>query len=185
MGILEILVLLVVVAGLVAGGWALARMQQRKRLSGRFGPEYDRAVRDTGDAKLAERELARREERVEHLDIRALPLEERNRYTAEWKQVQARFVDQPEQAVADADRVIADVMLKRGYPMGDFDSRAADLSVDHPQVVQHYRAGHELAERSRDGSASTEDLRQAMVHYRALFNVLLEDDPTTTRRRAG
>jgi hypothetical protein len=183
MGTLEILLVVVVVLVLLAGGaWYFLRTQQRKRLSGRFGAEYDRAVNETGDRKEAERELERREERVAMLDIRPLDPDQRTRYAAEWKAVQARFVDQPVEAVADADRLIAEVMQLRGYPMGDFERRSADLSVDHAEVVQNYRSGHELAERSRTGEANTEDLRRAMVHYRALFDELLEEVPRTETR---
>lgn len=181
-----VIVLVVVVLVLLAGGaWYFMQMRQRKRLSGRFGAEYDRAVHDTGNRKEAERELERREERVALLDIHPLDADERARYAGEWKSVQARFVDEPVEAVAEADRLIADVMQRRGYPMGDFERRSADLSVDHADVVQNYRSGHELAERSRTGEADTEDLRRAMVHYRALFDELLEESPRTERQETG
>lgn len=183
MDMLTILLVVIALLAIGAGGWALARLQQRRRLSGRFGPEYDRTVHELGGRTEAERELARREQRVALLEIRPLAAEERTRYATEWKRIQARFVDAPEEAVADADRLIADAMHRRGYPMGDFERRSADLSVDHPEVVQHYRAGHDLAERSRAGEADTEDLRQAMVHYRALFAELLQPPPEPRQRR--
>jgi hypothetical protein len=183
MDILTILLVVIALLAIGAGGWALARMQQRRRLSGRFGPEYDRTVHELGGRSEAEHELARREQRVALLEIRPLAAEERSRYAAEWKRIQARFVDAPEQAVADADRLIADAMQRRGYPLGDFERRSADLSVDHPEVVQHYRAGRDLAERSRAGEADTEDLRQAMVHYRALFAELLQPPAEPRERR--
>ncbi|HSJ13418.1 MAG TPA: hypothetical protein VK939_03325 [Longimicrobiales bacterium] len=185
MGTLEIVILVVVLALLGAGAWYFMQIQKRKQLTGRFGPEYERAVHDIGDRKEAERELEQREQRVALLEIRPLDGDERARYAADWKRVQARFVDEPVPAVEEADRLIGEVMQRRGYPMSDFDRRSADLSVDHPDVVQHYRAGHELAEHSRDGRADTEDMRQAMVHYRALFIELLEEaprpDPTKSR----
>jgi hypothetical protein len=167
------IIVVLVLALLAAGAWYFMRMQQHKRLTGRFGPEYERAVHDIGDRREAERELTRREQRVAMLDIRPLDREERTRYSAEWQRVQALFVDEPARAVKEADLLIAEAMQRRGYPMGDFEARAADLSVDHAGVVQHYRAGRVLAERSRLGQADTEDLRQAMVHYRALFEDLL------------
>jgi hypothetical protein len=182
---LEILLVVVVLVLLAGGAWYFMRLQQRKRLSGRFGAEYDRVVHDAGDRKEAERELERREERVALLDIHPLDADERTRYAGEWKSVQARFVDEPVQAVAEADRLIGDVMQRRGYPMGDFERRSADLSVDHAEVVQNYRSGHELAERSRTGEADTEDLRRAMVHYRALFDELVEESPRTERSETG
>ncbi len=173
-----LIVLIVAVALAAAAVWFGMRWSRRRHLAGRFGPEYERAVAETGSRTTAERVLEQREERVAALDIRPLAVEERERYAADWKQVQARFVDEPRPAVDEADRLIADVMQHRGYPVGDFERRADDLSVDHPDVVQHYRAGHELALRSREGRASTEDLRQAMVHYRELFEDLLSADGT-------
>jgi hypothetical protein len=181
MGPLEILLVVVVLVLLAGGAWYVVRTQQRKRLSGRFGAEYERTVHDIGDRKEAERELERREERVALLDIHPLDADQRARYAGEWQAVQARFVDEPVAAVAEADRLIGDVMQRRGYPMGDFERRSADLSVDHADVVQNYRAGHELAERSRTGEADTEDLRRAMVHYRALFDDLVEETPGAER----
>jgi hypothetical protein len=137
-------------------------------------------VRERGGPGEAERELRARAERVEQLHIRELPPEESARYAQEWRAVQAHFVDDPGQAIAEADRLIGEVMQARGYPLGDFSQRAADVSVDHPRVVEHYRAGHALAERSASGEATTEDQRQAMVHFRALFEELIE-----TRETAG
>jgi hypothetical protein len=177
-------ILLLVLVLLVAGGWYLAQQQKRKRLSGRFGPEYDRTVREAGSRSAAERALTEREERVAALQIRALNADERRRYSEEWRQVQARFVDEPRRAVEDGDRLIAEVMQRRGYPVADFDRRVEDLSVQHPVVVQHYRAGRDLALRSREGRASTEDLRQAMVHYRALFTDLLRESVGQEREAA-
>jgi hypothetical protein len=142
-------------------------------LQQRFGPEYDRAVRNTGDRSAAERDLAAREARVRKFHIEELPAGARERYTEEWRAVQTRFVDEPRSAVTEADRLVGSVMRDRGYPMENFEQRVADISPDHPTVVDNYRAAHDIAARSAQGEASTEDLRQAMVHYRTLFDDLL------------
>ncbi|HEY0826001.1 MAG TPA: hypothetical protein VGD76_19600 [Ramlibacter sp.] len=176
---LAIIVLLLVIAGAL-----LARRRRSDHLAQRFGPEYERTVERTGSRGKAEADLAAREKRVQKLDIVALAPHEAQRYRMEWQGVQARFVDNPRTAVAEADLLVRDVMLHRGYPMGDFESRAADISVDHPLVVEHYRAAHEIALRDRQGQADTEALRQALVHYRALFSELLEEAPEPARRGA-
>lgn len=168
-----ILVLAAAVIGALAA-WFFLRRRHTGELRRSFGPEYDRTVEATGKRKEAERELEHRRERVRQLDIRPLPPGDVDRYTRDWRAVQKRFVDQPEEAVGEADRLVTDLMQRRGYPVGDFEQRAADVSVDHPAVVENYRAGHRLAARARDGGAATEDLRQAMVHYRTLFDDLLE-----------
>ena len=165
-----LLVVLVVVAGAV---WYAVQRQRSRRLRQQFGPEYERQLNETGDPRRAERVLERRAERVEHLQIQPLTSEDRNRFAAAWKSVQAHFVDDPQRAIAEADRLVTEVMRVRGYPISDFEQRAADVSVDHPAVVEHYRQAYEIARRSARGEASTEDLRQAMVHYRALFDDLL------------
>jgi hypothetical protein len=180
--------LIVIAAVLILAGlaWFAYQWQRRRHLTGRFGPEYERTLESTGSRSEAERALKEREARVAALHIRALAPEERRRFADEWRRVQARFVDEPGPAVEEADNLIREVMQQRGYPVGDFERRTEDLSVDHPQVVQHYRAGHELAARSRDGRADTEDLRQAMVHYRALFQELLEEEqPERDRSGSG
>lgn len=169
-----ILVLAAAVIGALAA-WFFLRRRHTGELRRSFGPEYDRTVEATGKRKEAERELEHRRERVSQLDIRPLPPGDADRYTRDWRAVQKRFVDQPEQAVGEADRLVTDLMQRRGYPMGDFEQRAADVSVDHPAVVENYRAANRLAARARDGGAATEDLRQAMVHYRTLFDDLLEE----------
>jgi hypothetical protein len=156
------------------------RSQTRRRsekLRGRFGSEYERAVATTGDARRAEDELTARQERVSKLDIKPLATGEGERFNDEWRAVQARFVDGPSSALGDADALVGRVMEARGYPMGDFDQRAADVSVDHPAVVEHYRAAHAVALRHAQGHASTEDLRLAMVNYHALFTDLLGKVP--------
>ncbi len=167
--------ILVAVAVVVIIAGALWSYMQRRRstdLHRRFGPEYDREVHTRG-RREAERELERREKRVQALDIRPLSREDREAFASEWKSVQTRFVDDPGGAIRDADRLVGEVMRERGYPVADFNQRTADISVDHPRVVEHYRSAHDIALAQADGKASTEDLRQAMVHYRALFEDLL------------
>jgi len=150
------------------------RDHRSKTLRERFGPEYDRTLESGESKRDAEAELAARAERRDKLEIRPLPSAARDRYLDEWQSVQARFVDDPEGAVRDADMLIQSVMRDRGYPMDDFEQRAADVSVDHPHVVENYRQGHKLARASALGEGTTEDLRQAMQHYRSLFDELVE-----------
>jgi hypothetical protein len=178
-----ILIAVVVVLIVAAAAWGMVKRRKTETLKSQFGPEYDRTVRAADDKKAAEAELAARKQRREGLEIRALSNSARDRYTDQWRNVQAQFVDSPAAAVTSADRLIQSVMNDRGYPVHDFESRAADISVDHPQVVENYRKGHRLAEANADGS--TEDLRQAMRHYRALFVELVEsdaDEPMTRGR---
>ena len=167
---------LIVLAVLVALGvvWIGSRRQRTQRLTEQYGPEYQRAVESAGDQRAAERELHERSQRVKGYEIRALSVAERDRYIASWTETQAHFVDDPSGAISQADMLVQEVMRARGYPMADFDQRAADISVDHPHVVDEYRAGHNVAERHARGGVETEDLRQGMVHYRALFQELLE-----------
>jgi hypothetical protein len=165
-----IIVALVVIALVV---WSSMRKRRSEELRERFGLEYDRAVEEHQDRRSAEGALKEREERVEALQIRPLSAEQRGRFDEGWRSVQAQFVDDPTGATTAADRLVAEVMEARGYPVGDFEQRAADISVGHPQVVEHYRAAHQIALRNERGEASTEDLRQALVHYRALFQDLL------------
>jgi hypothetical protein len=166
--IIAAVVILIMVAAL------LAARRRRERLQERFGPEYDRQVEVSGDRRAAESELAAREKRRSKLEIRPLDRQARDRYVASWRGVQAKFVDSPESAVGEADRLVADVMRERGYPVEDFEQREADISVDHPRVASEYRAAHGISLAQRQGQASTEDLRQALVHYRSLFQELLE-----------
>jgi hypothetical protein len=170
------LVLIVIAVLAIAGvaAWYFLDRRRRTALREQFGPEYERTVRATGDRKHAERELEHRAERVRKLDIRPLAPEQRARFAEEWRLVQARFVDAPTDAISDADLLVTEAMRAKGYPTGDFEQRAADVSVDHPRVVEHYRAARAIATDSKRGAASTEQLRQAMVHYRALFEDLLE-----------
>ena len=150
------------------------RSRRSRSLQERFGSEYERTVEEEGGRRGAERELAERERQRERLDIIPLAPEARDRYAESWRTVQTRFVDDPAGAVGEADRLVTDVMRERGYPIDDFDQRAADISVDHPDVVENYRAGHALYLKEDRGESDTENLRQAFVHYRALFSELLE-----------
>jgi hypothetical protein len=172
-------VILVVAATSV---WVAKRKQQRtERLQTKFGSEYARTVDVAGGRKAAEADLTQRQERVSKLELRPISESEKNAFTSRWQATQARFVDEPGGAVTDADSLVSEVMQARGYPVGDFEQRAADVSVDHPQVVSNYRAAHAIAVSHSRASASTEDLRQAMVHFRALFTDLLETtDGSTT-----
>jgi hypothetical protein len=174
------MVIVLVVALLAAIGVAAWLYMQKRRSDGlrtSFGPEYDRARQEHPDQRSAERALEERKERVEQLHIRTLSPDERDRFVEQWRSAQAQFVDDPEGATRVADQLVAETMRARGYPVGDFEQRAADVSVDHPGVVEHYRAAHTIALRADHGDADaggTEDLRQAFVHYRALFDDLLE-----------
>ena len=172
-------VILSIVAAVVIVG-ALVMMMTRKRRSQRlreqFGPEYDRVVHREGDATKAERVLAFRQQRREKFKVRNLSPTDRSSFRYRWNEVQSRFVDDPKGAVTLAESLVTDLMQARGYPIADFEQQAADISVDHPVVVQNYRAAHDIALRHGRGQASTEDLRNAMVHYRALFQELLDDN---------
>jgi hypothetical protein len=159
----------------------LAQKRRADELRGRFGPEYQRLVQERGDEREVARELDERVERVKQLHIKPLPAEDRARFADAWRSDQARFVDDPKGAVVEADRLVADLMQVRVYPVGDFEQRAADVSVDHPHVVQNYRVAHDIALREQRGEASTEDLRKAMVHYRALFDDLLDSNEPERR----
>ena len=150
------------------------RKAQSRHLQERFGPEYKRVVNTVGDQEKAEAELKAREVRVERLKLVALPAAEAARFAQAWEVLQSRFVDNPTGVVGEADRLVRELMAKRGYPMGDFERRAADISVHHPNVVENYRAAQAIAVRDLQGGASTEELRKAVVHYRALFEDLLE-----------
>ena len=173
----QIIILVVAVVAIIAIAatvWMYMQKKRTEQLRSRFGPEYERVVETGGDRRKAEATLEERQKRVEKLDIRPLANEDRQRFQHAWAREQTRFVDDPKGAVAEADRLIGEVMRARGYPVGDFDQRAADISVDHPMVVENYRTAHDIALRDRRGEASTEDLRKALVHYRALFEELLE-----------
>lgn len=156
--------------------------QRTAQLHDRFGPEYERTLDQTGSRRDAEQELGERQRRHEQLQIRPLDAMQRQAFAASWRDVQTRFVDEPREAVADADGLVHDVMTERGYPMADFERQSADLSVEHADVVDHYRAAHGIKLRDADGQASTEELREAMVHYRALFDSLLAAPATATEQ---
>lgn len=155
--------------------WRALAARRTRSLQERFGPEYDRTATVAGNRRAAEAELAGRQERREQLNIRPLPPEARRRYARQWETVQTQFVDSPPAAIAAANGLVSSVMADRGYPIDDFDQRAADVSVDHPAVVENYRQAHEISSRSARGDATTEDLRQAMQNYRSLFDELLAD----------
>jgi hypothetical protein len=177
-----IAVVVLVAAVVVAVGVYVSR-QRHERLKARFGPEYERTVREAGNLRRAESILERRENRVKKYHIRPLSASEADDFGRRWHTVQERFVDDPSGAVIEADTVVTELMTTRGYPMGDFDRRADDLSVDHSLVVQNYRQAHGIAERHARSAVSTEELRQAVVAYRALFEDLL-DVREPERRRA-
>ena len=170
----------VVVVLIIVIGVAFYVRNRRKTTAGfrnRFGPEYDRAVLEHGSEHKAEAKLADRETRVENLKIRALTAAERGRFSADWQSVQSRFVDHPKSAVTEADELVSSLMQARGYPVADFDQRAADISVDHPRLVENYRSAHGVAVRLGRDEASTEDLRTAMIQYRNLFDELVQEQP--------
>jgi hypothetical protein len=177
---------LVIAAVLVVAAviWFLVRQARTRGLQRDFGPEYDRTMSRAGDRGLAEFDLRDRRERVNALDVRPLSRSDHDRFATEWMKVQAEFVDAPAAAVSDADSLIQQLMATRGYPVEDFDRRAADLSVEHPDVVENYRSAHSIAvkEDREDGDGDTEALRKAMVYYRSLFDELLVVDEGTDRR---
>jgi hypothetical protein len=173
-----VVIVIVVAVAVVAIAFFTSRKRRSAKLRERFGPEYDRVLRQEGDARKAEGVLEFREKRREKFKIRPLGDTDRSSFTTRWNEVQARFVDDPTGAVTVADSLVSEVMQARGYPIGEFEQRAADISVDHPLVVENYRAAHEIATRHSAGKASTEALRQAMVHYRVLFQELLEERET-------
>lgn len=176
------IVVAAVVAVIVAGSWSNRRRSQG--LKQRFGPEYERTVAETGDETAAEKELAAREQNREKLDIVPLSADALQNYARSWRAVQTAFVDDPNGAVGEADRLVTCVMSERGYPVDDFDRRAADISVDHPGVVENYRAAHGIFLSQEAGRIDTEEQRQAFVHYRALFEKLLETHEDTESQEA-
>jgi FtsZ-interacting cell division protein ZipA len=177
-----IIIAVIVAIAIIALGYVISRKRRTQELRSRFGPEYDRTVRDHGPDR-AESVLVERKERVEKLPIRELGAAERERFVTEWRAVQARFVDDPQASVSAADTLVTQLMEARGYPMSNFEQRAADISVDHPRVVDNYRATHAIALRHRRGDATTEDLRKAIVYYRSLFDELLQTRTADVNRR--
>lgn len=162
-------VIVIAILGLAALIVLRKRHTHTEGLRTRFGPEYARALRESGDRIQAEASLEVRKKRVEHFRLQSLTPGDRERYMESWRKLQARFVDDPKVALTETDQLLGDVMSARGYPVSDFEQRTADISVDHPRVVENYRSAHQIALRHAQGQASTEDLRQAMIHYRTLF----------------
>jgi len=174
----------IVVAGIAT--LLFLRKRRTERLRSKFGgAEYARAVKEGGNRRHAEARLDERTERVESFHVRPLAPGDRARFIDSWRKIQARFVDGPAGAVAEADQLLGDVMSTRGYPVSDFEQRAADISVDHPLVMENYRTAHEIALRQTKGQANTEDLRQAMIHYRTLFEALIGEPETAPMKVAS
>jgi hypothetical protein len=179
-----IVVIVVVVVLLVIGAALVLPAMRRRRLQEKFGPEYQRTVESTGDRREAEQDLAERAQRRKELEIRPLDPVARNGYAEQWRHTQGRFVDRPNEAVEEADSLVQQVMRDRGYPVGDFDQQARDVSVDHAGVVSEYHAAHDISVLNGRREASTEQLREAMVHYRVLFADLLDDGGSAAGRAA-
>jgi hypothetical protein len=165
-----IIVVLLAILAVGAGVWYVSR---RRALRNRFGPEYDRVVAESDSRTAAERELRERERRHDELELRELDPESRERYAASWEEIQARFLDDPNEAVREADELVTRLIAERGYPTDDYDEQVAHLSVEHARTLGHYRDAHEISQVSERGEATTEQLRQALVHYRELFADLL------------
>jgi hypothetical protein len=163
---------------IAAVAYAFAQKRRHEELRKQFGPEYDRTIGDAGGVRRGESELEARRERREQLNIRPLSPDAAKEYGSRWDETQRRFVDDPQGALVEADDLIVQVMRDRGYPMDDFDQRSADISVDHPDVVEHYRSAHDISIRAKDDDrqVSTEEMRQGLVHYRELFSRLLGPD---------
>ena len=172
----------VLVIAVLAWLYVQKRRSTTAGLRRKFGPEYERAVQKHGSERKAEVKLANRQDRVEKLNVRYLGPVERERFSTQWESVQSRFVDSPRGAVAEADDLVSSLMKTRGYPVSDFDQRADDISVDHPRVVENYRSAHHIALQVGTDGASTEDLRTAMIHYRSLFEELVQV-PTIAERK--
>jgi hypothetical protein len=182
---LMILIAAVVLAVAVGGAYAYVMRRRREQLRHRFGPEYDRTLAQAGDPARADAILAKRLDRVDRFKLRPLSREQADAFAQQWQHVQARFVDDPDSAVNDADQLVGRVMAARGYPTDDFDRLADDVSVDHPLVVENYRTARALMARRATGEIQTEELRQAVVNYRALFTDLLEVEKPHHQRRAS
>ena len=180
----QLIVIVLAFAALLLIAWVLVRKQRTASLRSRFGAEYDRTVRESGPQR-AESVLLERERRVQKFSIRELSAEERETFVSEWRAVQSRFVDDPQAAVGEADLLVDRLMQARGYPMTDFEQRTADISVSHPRVVDNYRAAHEIAVRHREGQASTEDLRNALIYYRSLFDDLLQSGNSVHKKEVA
>jgi hypothetical protein len=175
----------VLIIALVAWLYVRKRKSTTAGLRQKFGPEYDRAVLTHGSGRKAEAKLADREKRIEKLNIRDLDRLEHERFSKQWESVQSRFVDSPKGAVAEADDLVSSVMKARGYPVSDFDQRADDISVDHPRLVENYRSAHQIALRVGKDQATTEELRTAMIHYRSLFEELVQVPAVIERKEVA
>lgn len=174
-----VIVVIIAIVAIAVALWMYFEKEKTRKLRGRFGPEYDRLVDEQhGNARRAEAILLDRQKRVSKFHIRTLSREERDRFAAEWRRVQEHFVDDPRMAVGQADSLVNQALKARGYPMGDFEQQAADISVEHPQVVDNYRAAHLIAVKDQRGEATTEELRRAMQHYRNLFEHVLDTHVT-------
>ena len=181
----EIVLALLVLALAAVAILMWSRGRRTAQLKSRFGPEFERTVHQVGDPRKAETVLEKRQKRVASYTIKPLASDMRGHFIETWRTVQAQFVDDPKYAVTRADDLLGEVMLARGYPMADFDQRAEDLSVDHPEVIENYRAAHMIALRHSRGEASTEDLRTAMIHYRALFDELVDAKERSPREEVA
>lgn len=179
--IIAVVAILAITAAILAPRFA--RRQRTDKFQKQYGPEYDRTVQTAGGEKQAQTELNARQKHVATLKIRPLSASERERYMGDWKTVQAKFVDQPGQATVEADHLIMEVMQLRDYPVSDFEQRAADISIQYPALVTNYRAAREIALKNEQHHAGTEDLRQAMIHYRALFDELLKSDSVAPEKK--
>jgi hypothetical protein len=179
--IIAVVVIVVVMGAIMAP--MFARRRKSQKFQNKYGPEYDRTVESAGNEKKAQAELNGRQKHVDTLNIRQLSVSERERYQAEWTAIQAKFVDQPGQATVEADHLIMEVMKVRAYPVSDFDQRAADISVNYPTLVSNYRAAREIAIKNEQHTATTEELRQAMIHYRSLFDELLKEEAVVPEKK--
>ena len=179
--IIAVVLVLVLIGAIL--GLVFSRRNRSEKLQKRFGAEYDHAVQSLGSEKKAQAELDERQKHVETMNIRPLSISERERYQSEWKAIQAKFVDQPGQATVEADHLIMEVMKVRAYPVSDFEQRAADISVNYPALVSNYRAAREIAVKNEQHSANTEELRQALIYYRSLFDELLKDETIGSERK--
>jgi len=180
-----VIAVVVITLMVLIGAVLIMREQRSRRLRERFGPEYQRTLQETGNRTRAEAKLKKLEKRVESFELKPLDPAVRARFESAWAKIQARFVDDPRGALAEADQLLRDLMEARGYPVTDFEQRAADVSVNHALVVEHYRAGHEISLRQARGQANTEDLRQAMIHYRTLFAELANEPELSRVASAG
>ncbi len=179
--IIAVVVIVVIMGAIMAPRFA--RRKQGQKLQNKFGPEYDRTVQSAGNEKKAQAELKDRQKHMDTLNIRPLSVSERERYQAEWTGIQAKFVDQPGQATVEADHLIMEVMKVRAYPVSDFDQRAADISVNYPTLVSNYRAARAIAIKNEQHTANTEELRQALIYYRSLFDELLKDEAAVPEKK--